>query len=171
MPSIDMNLRDVVERLGFFQGGNDGGLKGRGVFYGLGILLAVAFSWYAYQEHRTSQRRWNQAENFSRNLARYRRLNALRSDRKNQSGSIENPLAYLENQVSQKKLGGLSPLGTENGRPRYRLALEGVSSSFALKLMQTLDDKRGITIDSYSMERVSLDGTAFDARFELSVVQ
>lgn len=166
-----MNFFDVPEFLGLSREEVLEHLSGTILVYGVGILLAVALSWYAYEEHQANQARWRRAKNFSKDLTRYRRLSALRSGQKSQSDPIENPLAYLENQVSQEKLGGLSPLGSEDGRERYRLALEGVSSSVAVQLMKTLDDKRGVSIDSYSMERVSLDSKSFDARFELSVAQ
>ncbi len=145
-------------------------LTGRGIIYGLSLVLVVLLSVYAYLEHRQTSRQWQRAERFAQFLADYR---YLRRNKSGEEGSnkktLENPLSYLENQVSQKNLAGLTPVGSKDGRNRYRLSLDGVSAQVVFSLIRTFDRQPGLAIDTVTFERISLDSESFDANLELSV--
>ncbi len=132
-------------------------------------FLVLITAGYAYRSTTQNQSRWNRAQEFNDKLAEYRELRERTNNSSSSNGKepLENPLSYLENQVQQSNLGGLSPLGESNGRNRYQLSLEAVPAARVFELIRLLDQRGGLNIVSVRIERITLDKNQFDAQFRL----
>lgn len=162
-----MNFRSMLGLDGFVDRWMGEKVSGTDVLYSLGLVAGLILTGYAYLERSETRRKWQRAERFSQQVSDYQFLQSNQKQTSKESETIESPLSYLENQVDQDNLGGLSPLGQENGNRQYRLSLEGISAKEAFELMRTFDLQQGLKIDKFTIERISLDSETFDARFEL----
>lgn len=116
-----------------------------------------------------TQREWNRAEEFSKHLGKLRSykkgLDRIRGNKKRTP--IENPLSYLEELVNRTNVDELSPIDSNSDETGYRLSLQGVPLSRAITLLRTLSQDDRVEVNNFSLERVGLEGTTFDARFRI----
>lgn len=134
----------------------------------IGFVLGVAY--YAYSVTVNTAQLERKSERFADKLHEFKKVQEKLRAVRTQSGKsgIKNPLSYLENQVDQKNIGELTPLGTEENRRLYRLSLESVPLRLPLSLIKTFDSNRGIITIDFNLERISLDSPDFDAYFRLA---
>jgi hypothetical protein len=135
------------------------------------IVMTVFTTYYAYQvTTRTRQYRKN-VEDFAERIGQLReRLNTSTESKRDTSfDSIENPLSFLEETVDQDDLGGLGPDGEQDGSPVYQMSVEGMPLSEIVSLLRLFSRHPDINVINFSLERIGMGATTFDARFRLKI--